>query len=259
MSSEPSWAVVTGASSGLGIALATELARRGHHLVLVARREQPMRELARELEREHRVAVVVHALDLGEPDSATTLRKRLDADGIEVDVLVNNAAFAHSGTFLGQDPDRLRAMLQLDVIALTELTHVFGRRMAERGTGRILLVASVGAYTPSPLAAAYSAAKAYVLSLGVALHVELAPSVGVTVLSPGLMDTEFPGLAGYSLKPSMRRSVLSTTTVAAIGIDAMSAGRPSVVAGRLNKIMAFGGRLLPRTLMARIAHQVSKP
>jgi short-subunit dehydrogenase len=144
-----------------------------------------MRELALRLERDHHIKVVVQVLDLGDPDSAVTLQQRLDADGIEVDILVNNAAFALSGTFIDQEPERLRAMLQLDIVALTELTDVFGRQMAQRRRGHILLVASVGAYQPSPLAAAYSAAKAYVLSFGVALNVELAPSVGVTVLSPG--------------------------------------------------------------------------
>ncbi len=257
-SSEPSWAVVTGASSGLGIALAAGLAQRGHNLVLVARREQPMRELASQLERGHPIKVVVHPLDLGEPDGAVTLQQRLDADGIEVDVLVNNAAFALSGPFLDQGPERLRAMLQLNIVALTELTHAFARRMARRGRGHILLVGSIGAYQPSPLAAAYSAAKAYVLSLGVALHVELAPNVVVTVLSPGLMDTEFHEVAGYTVKPSMRRTVLPTERVAAIGLDAMFAGRSSVVAGRLNRIGAFSTRLMSRSLQARMVYKISK-
>ena len=258
VSSEPGWAVVTGASSGLGTALAAGLAQRRHNLVLVARREPPMRALASKLERDHDIKVVVQVLDLGDADSAVTLQQRLDADEIEVDILVNNAAFALSGTFIGQEPERLRAMLQLDIVALTELTHVFARRMAQRGRGHILLVGSVGAYQPSPLAAAYSAAKAYVLSLGVALNVELGPNVGVSVLSPGLMDTEFHDVAGYTMKPSMRRTVLAADRVAAIGLDAMFAGRSSVVAGRLNRVMAFSTRLMSRSLQARMVHKMSK-
>jgi len=257
--SQQSWAVVTGASSGLGIALAIRLAQRRHNLVLVARREQPMRELASRLERDHHIKVLVQALDLGDPNSVATLQQRLAADAIEVDILVNNAAFALSGPFIDQDPERLRAMLQLNIVALTELTLVFGRQMAQRRRGHILLVASVGAYQPSPLAAAYSAAKAYVLSLGVALNVELAPNVGVTVLSPGLMDTEFHDVAGYTVKPSMRRTVLSTDRVAAIGLDAMFAGRSSVIAGRLNSIAAFIiSRLMSRSLQARMVYKMSK-
>jgi uncharacterized protein len=145
MSSELSWAVVTGASSGLGTALAAGLAQRRHNLVLVARREQPMRALALRLERDHHIKVVVQVLDLGDPDSVVTLQQRLDADEIEVDILVNNAACGLSGTFIDQEPERLRAMLQLNIVALTELTHVFGQRMAHRRRGHILLVGSVGA------------------------------------------------------------------------------------------------------------------
>jgi short-subunit dehydrogenase len=253
-----SWAIVTGASSGLGTAFATDLARRRHNLVLVARREQRMRDLAAQLERDHGITVVVEVLDLGAPDSATTLQQRLDAQGIEVDVLVNNAAFGLSGAFIDQEPERLRAMLQLDIVALTELTHVLGRRMARRGKGRILLVSSLAAYQPTPLLAAYGAAKAYVLSLGEALNVELAPGVGVTVLSPGLMDTEFNDVSGYTMKPSMRRTVLPTARVAEIGLDAMFARRSSVVAGRLNSLMVFVSRFLSRSFQARTLYKMSR-
>lgn len=252
------WAIITGASSGLGVSFATALARRGHDLILIARRESPMRELADKLQREHRIKVIVQSLDLGKPNATARLKQMLDFDGIAVDILVNNAAFAISGPFLDQDPERLRAMLQLNIMALTELTQAFGRSMAQRGRGHILLVASVGAYTPSPLAAAYSAAKSYVLSLGVALNVELGPNVGVTVMSPGLMETEFHDVAGFTMKASMRRSVLSTGKVAAIGLDAMFARRSSVIAGRINTLGAFVSRLLPRSLLARMAYQVSR-
>jgi short-subunit dehydrogenase len=253
-----SWALVTGASSGLGISFATALAQRQHNLVLVARRELPMLELAKRLEKDHSIKVIVHPLDLGNAESTAALQQRLDADAIEVDILVANAAFAVSGPFIDQEPERIDAMLRLNVLSLTQLAHAFGRRMAQRRKGHILLVASVGAYTPSPLAASYSAAKSYVLSLGVALNVELAPDVGVTVVSPGLMETEFHDVAGWTMKASMRRSVLTTEKVAAIGLEAMFARRSSVVAGRLNGLGAFTSRLLPRSMLARMAYNVSK-
>lgn len=258
LAGKSAWALVTGASSGLGIAFATALAERRYNLVLVARREELMHELAERLQREHKVKTAVYGLDIGLKDSAAKLQKCLISDAIEIDVLVNNAAFAVSGLFLDQDPQRICAMLQLNIIALTELTHTFGRQMTQRKRGHILLVSSVGAYTPSPLAAAYSAAKAYVLSLGVALKVELEPHVGVTVKSPGLMDTEFHGVAGYTMNPNMRCSVLQTDKVAKIGLAAMFAGRSSVVAGRINKIGALTSRILPRILLARMAYQISK-
>ncbi len=259
MVSNAGWALVTGASSGLGIALATALARRHYNLVLVARREAPMQALAQRLVSDHAVRVSVQALDLGVAGSPGTLQQRLDADGILIDVLVNNAAFALSGPFIDHDPARLHAMLQLDIMALTELTHLFALQMAQRGRGHVLLVGSIGAYQPSPMAAVYSAAKAYVLSLGVALGVELAPHVGVTVLSPGLMDTEFHAVAGYTMKPSMRRTVLTTDRVATIGLDALFAGKSSIVAGRLNSMMAFSSRLMPRSLQARTVYRLAQP
>ncbi len=252
------WALVTGASSGLGVEFAKALAARRIDLVLAARREEPMRRLAEQLGREHGIEVVVEPIDLAEPDSAAALQGRLDARGIEPDILVNNAAFGLSGGFLEHDPARLRTMLQVDVVALTELTHVFSRRMAARGGGRILLVASLAAYQPTPLLGAYGAAKAYVLSFGESLNVELAPKVGVTVLSPGLMETEFFGVADYRPNASMRRTMLPPARVAAIGLKAMFAGRSSVIAGRLNGIMAFSTRFMSRHAQAKMVLSMSK-
>ena len=166
-------------------------------------------------------------------------------------MLINNAAFGLSSAFADHDPARLRAMLQLDIVTMTELTHLFAGRMAARGSGHILLVASMAAYQPCPKLAAYAAAKAYVLSLGEAIHVELAPKVGVTVLSPGLMDTGFFGVADYHPPAAMKRTMLAPAAVAAIGLDAMYAGKPSVVAGGLNRLMAFSNRFTSRRFQAR--------
>ena len=247
------YALVTGASSGLGVAFAEALAARGVNLVLAARRDDPMRQLAARLMRAHDIDVGVEAIDLATPDSAAALLGRLDARDIAPDILVNNAGFGLSGGFLDHDPDRLRAMLQLDIVTLTELSHLFGKRMAARGRGHLLLVASLAAHQPCPHLAAYAAAKAYVLSLGEALHVELAPKVGVTVLSPGLMDTGFAGVADYHPPASMRRFVLPPAKVAAIGLDALFAGKPSVIAGRLNTMMAISNRFTSRNLQAKLA------
>ena len=252
------WALVTGASSGLGIAFATALAARHVNLVLTARRAEPMRQLAADLEARHGVSVVVEPMDLAAPDGASTLRDRLDARGIEPDILVNNAAFGLSGAFVDNDPEALRKMLQLDIVALTELAHIFGQRMVKRDGGRILLVASVAAHQPTPLAAAYGAAKAYVLSLGQALHDELAPEVVVSVLSPGLMETGFFEAAGYQPPASLRRTMLTPAAVAAIGLDALFAGRPSVVAGRLNRLILASNRFTSRHFQAKVTHSISK-
>lgn len=253
-----SWALVTGASSGLGAELARALVQRGHHLVLTARSEAPMQRLADEVGRQHSVQVVIEPLDLSAPNGANALQQRLEERGIEPDILVNNAGFGLSDPFIAHDPERLRAMLQLNIISLTELSHGLGRRMAARGHGHILLVASLAAYQPDPLLAAYGASKAYVLSLGEALNVELAPKVGVTVLSPGLMDTGFNDTSGFETPAAMKRIVLLPVDVARIGLDALFEGRPSVVAGRVNKVMAFSSRLMSRHFAAKTTYNMSK-
>ena len=252
------WALVTGASSGLGIEFARILASQGFDLVLAARREAPMEALGAELTARHGTEVVIEGIDLSEPDSANQLKQRLDARGIDLFVLINNAAFGLGAPFLDHDPDRLRRMLQLDIVTMTELSHVFGRSMAARGGGYILLVASVAAFQPTPLLAAYGAAKAYVLSLGEALNVELAPRTAVTVLSPGVMGTGFFEVSGYKLTRQMRQTMLPTAKVAQIGLDAMFARKSGVIAGRRNAVMAFASRLMPRHLLARLVYLMTK-
>ncbi len=257
-SSAQQWALITGASSGLGREFARALARRKIHLILAARREQPMQELAEELRRRDGVEVVVEAIDLSRPSSATALQVRLEQRGLSPDILINNAAFGLSGEFLEQEPERLREMLQLDIVSMVELTHVFGRRMSKEKRGNILLVASLAAYQPDPLLAAYGAAKHFVLAFGVALHVELAGKVGVTVVSPGLMDTEFNQVSGFRPKASLRPSIVSPARVAERGLRAMFAGRSSVIVGKLNWLTAFSNRFTSRHLQAKLTYRMSK-
>ncbi len=251
------WALVTGASGGLGSELAVGLAGRGHALALTARSEEAMAGQAEALRRAHGVEVVTEAVDLGEPGGAAVLQERLSARGIEPQVLVNNAGFGLSAPFLDHDPERLRSMLQLNILSLTELTQVFARRMAAGEGGRILLVSSLTGHQPSPLLAAYAASKAYVLSLGEALNVELAPKVGVTVLSPGPMDTGFNAASGFQTPASLRRIMLPPTRVARIGLDALFAGKPSVVAGGLNSALAFSNRFMSRHMAAKLSMGMS--
>ena len=252
------WALVTGASSGLGKEFARSLASRNCNLVLVARREEPMQSLAAELRQEHAVEVIVEPIDLSSAGSPQALQSRLDERRIEPAILINNAAFGLGGEFLTQDVERVREMLSLDVLTLTELTHLFGKRMAARGRGHILLVASLAAYQPDPLLAAYGAAKHFVLALGVALHVELAPRVTVTVVSPGLMDTEFNEVSGFRPSAALRPSIVSPAKVAEAGLKAMFAGKSSVVVGKLNRLTAFSSRFTSRHLQAKLTYRMSK-
>ena len=252
------WALVTGASSGLGKELAIALAIRGINLVLAARRAEPMRQLAARLSRQYGVEVLVEAIDLAAADSAATLLRRLDQQHIEVDILVNNAAIGLNSAFIDQPPDHLRAMLQLNVVTFTELAQVFGKRMVARGRGHILLVAGTAAYQPTPILSVYGAAKAFVLSLGEALHVELGSLVNVTVLSPGFMDTDFSEAVGNRAPAWARRTRLSPVKVANIGLAAMFAGKPSVIAGRINRVVAFFGRFLSRHRQAKMVFRMAE-
>jgi short-subunit dehydrogenase len=248
-------ALVTGASSGLGADFARVLAEHGCHLVLVARREDRLKQLAEEIAAKHRVDVRVIATSLSEPDAPRELHERLAAEGLEIDVLVNNAGFGVYGPFLSIPWEREREMLQLDIVTVVELTKRFAADMVRRGRGWILQVASIGAFQPTPTYASYSAAKAFVLSFGEALAFELrGAGVKVSVVSPGVTATEFLQVSGQQATLYQRLAMMKSDDVARAGIRAMLRGKPSTVPGLVNKLPAFLMRLTPRRLQARIAH-----
>jgi uncharacterized protein len=160
------WALVTGASSGFGIEFATLLAEEKANLVLVARRTEPMERLAEQLRQKHRVEVVVEGTDLSRAGAGAQLKARLDGRGIAVDVLVNNAGLGLYGGFVDQPLERILDMLQVNILAMTELTHCFAAGMVKRRKGHILLIASLLGYQATPGYAAYAASKAFVLLFG---------------------------------------------------------------------------------------------
>jgi uncharacterized protein len=253
-------ALVTGASSGLGAEFARVLAAEGCALVLVARRAERLRALARDLTKAHGVAVDVVALDLAAENAAQTLHARLKKRRKPVDILVNNAGLGVWGPFLEIPWERERSMLQLDIVTVVHLTKLFSQDMVARGFGRILQVASVAAYQPTPLYATYAAAKSFVLNFSEAVHHELSGTgVTCTALSPGITATEFFDVAGQSGESLYHRLlVMQGPEVARVGVEAMKAGRPSVVAGRLNTLAATAARILPRNLVTAIAHRTMK-
>jgi len=247
------WALITGASSGLGVVFAREYAKKGYNLVLTARNHDALRTLADQLTAAHGISCHVEPADLCAPGTAAKLKKTLDAVSIDIDVLINNAGMGVHGNFLECAPEKLTNMLQLDIIALTELTHVFGRAMASRGRGKILLVSSVLGYQAAPGYAAYAASKAYVLSLGESLHEELKVSgVTLTVLSPGLTNTNFIAVADQPVSPVMRRMMMEPEPVAKTGIKALESRRASVIPGWLNKMASQSNRATPRVMQRRI-------
>jgi short-subunit dehydrogenase len=250
-------ALVTGASSGLGVDFARELARRGAGLTLVARREDRLRALARELADDHGVDAHVVVVDLNDADAPDRLLADTRARGRPVDVLVNNAGFGLYGPFSELDWERERAMLELDVIVPVHLTKLFLPGMLERRRGWVLNIASIGAYQPSPLYASYSAAKSFILNFTEALSYELRGSgVRATALSPGIVATEFLQVSGQQATRYQRMTMMDSPTVARLGIDAMLRGRPSLVPGRLNAASVWANRLVPRRVSAALAHRL---
>ena len=251
------WALVTGASSGLGIEFAKLFAERNANLVLVARRTEPMEQLAEALRKERSVQVLVIGVDLSQPGSAAELKAQLDARGIGIEVLVNNAGFGMYGEFIDQPIEKITEMMRLNTMALTELTHVFGREMANRGHGQILLVASVLGYQAVPGYAAYAASKAYVLLLGEALHQELSPrGVSVTTVSPGTTATAFSATAGERSSPLLKALRMKPQVVAKTAVLAATRKKASVVPGFLNKVIVFEDRLMPRSMQRMVFGKV---
>jgi len=244
-------ALVTGASSGIGTALARELARHGHDLVLTARRAAPMEALAAALRALGGAGATVIPADLSKPGAAAALADDLAARGLDVDILVNNAGLGALGRFDRMDSGRIGDMLQVNIIALTELTRLLLPGMIARGHGRIMLVSSVAGFQPGPRMAVYFATKAYVTSLGEALAYELRRTgVSVTVLCPGATETEFFAVAGAtnsSMAARMRR-MMRAEDVARIGYRGLTAGRRLVIAGMMNKVLGLAGHFAPHRL-----------
>jgi hypothetical protein len=239
-------ALVTGASSGIGADLARELAKDGYDLVLSARSTAPMQALAAELGACGASAVVVPG-DLARPGAAAELAREIEDRGLEIDTLVNNAGLGAIGRFDQMDPERISEMLQVNIVALTELTRLLLPAMIVRRHGRVLLVASTASFQPGPRMAVYFATKAYVLSFGEALAYELrSTGITVTTLCPGATATNFFKTAGaneIALRPTM-----TAAEVARIGYRACKAGRRVVVAGVLNRVLAVAARLVPHSI-----------
>jgi len=246
-------ALVTGASSGIGRALARELAARGLDLVLVARSAPALQGLAEELRRGCGVRVEVLAQDLARPGAVDEVARAITASGLEIELLVNDAGVGSFAPFADAKWDDLAQILALNVGALTELTHRLLPTMRARGRGRILLIASTVAFAPGPRAAVYSASKAYVLSFGQALAVELAcDGIAVVTVCPGRTDTEFARRAGWSeTRHARARRARSAEEVARAALRALDAGAPLHVPGAANRLLSLVARLLPPPLAAR--------
>jgi short-subunit dehydrogenase len=245
--------LITGASAGIGVALAQVFAAHGHELVLIARREPRLVRLADEIADQGRPRPIVLPLDLERPDAVARIDEALAAQGMEPDVVVNNAGFGLLGQASVRDRAEQLAMVDLNVRALTDLSLAWVDSLV-RHRGGILNVASIASFLPGPHMAVYHASKAYVLSFSEALHRELKPrGVRVTALCPGPVPTEFQERAGIAKK--INRSVLtrSAEQVALEGYRGLEAGRRLVVPGLPNKALSVLSRLAPRALVLALA------
>ena len=249
-------ALVTGASSGIGAAIARELAERGHGLVLVARRKDRLDALAEELNGEYGVRAEAVGCDLGKAASRQRLPARIESFGLEVNVLVNNAGFATNGPFHEADPVRELEQVRVLVEAVVALTSAFLPGMVRRGKGAILNVASTAGMQPLPYSAGYSAAKAYVLTFSEALHQELHGSgVAVTVLAPGPVTTDFWEISGWEVAggQSFERAVprpawVTAEEAASAGVKGLEAGRRVVVPGLPIRAAMLATQYLPHAV-----------
>jgi len=241
--------VVTGASSGIGTEIARGLAQRGHNLVLVARRKERMEALASELRTAHDVRITIHARDLGSSDERDALVSDLRGSARTVTGICNCAGFGTSGKFKDLPLRREREQVELNVVALMDLTHAFLDDMVTAGAGAVLNVASIAAFQPLPNMAVYSASKAFVQTFSEAVHEELrGTGVSCTVLCPGPVETEWSEIASAEAV-MIGPAKVSPRDVALAAIAGMEGGKRSVVPGLVPKAMSMAGHFAPRTLL----------
>lgn len=253
----PETVLITGASSGIGRELSLVFAAGGANLALVARSGGKLEQLAQTIRERHAVRVHVFPKDLAGPGAAASLAADLEAAGLTIDVVVNNAGFGALGPFADSSLDRQRQMIQLNILALTELTRLLLPGMRQRGRGGILNLASTAAFQPGPFMAVYYATKAYVLSFTEALAEELrGEPVTVTCLCPGPTHTGFASQADAEHSPLFEKFAMEAPEVARQGYEGFRAGKTVVVVGLTNKLTAFSTRLAPRWFAARVVRSL---
>ncbi len=250
---ESSAALITGASAGIGRAIASELAARGHGLILVARRKDRLEEVAAELSERHGVPAATIACDLSKPASRRRMFGRVTELGLDVEVLINNAGFATNGPFHAADSERELEQVRVLVEAPVALTSAFTPAMVERGRGAILNVSSTAGMQPLPYSAGYSAAKSYILTLSEALHQELGHhGITVTALCPGPVETEFWEISGWAVHGERtfeqavpRPAWISAEAAARAGVQGLASGQRVVVPGLRVRAAMEAARYIP--------------
>ena len=251
--------LVTGASSGIGADLARSLARRGHGVVLVARRVELLERLADELTDAQGIRAEVLSCDLGDADARAQMVERIADLGLTVDVLVNNAGFGSGGRFVELDREREVEMVRVNAEAVVDLCGRYVPEMVRAGEGAVLNVASIAGFQPLPRQATYAATKAFVVSFTDALHAELhGTGVTVTCLCPGPVETEFSDTAGIGEAAEGTPSFIWTQSdeVAEDGVKGLERGKRQAIPGALNRASAMGGQHVPRGIFLRLGSRL---
>jgi len=251
------WALITGASAGIGVALANELAAGGTNLVLTARRQKRLEELAHSLEAKYKIKSLVFAADLTETSGPEKIYDFTREQKIEVELLINNAGFGAYGELHTVEARRLLDMVQVNCSAVVYLTRLFLPAMVERRSGGVLILASTAAFQAVPYISTYAATKAFDLLFAEGLAEEMKPyGIHVCALCPGSTESEFHVVAGQE---KFMRKAETAEKVARTGLAALAAGRSYVVSGLGNYLGAWGERLVPRRMVTRIAGNIFKP
>lgn len=255
-------ALITGASSGIGLELAHVMAKEKHNLVLVARSIDKLNELADELTKTYGIKVKTYKADLSKAEEIENLYQQTQNDDIEVSYLINNAGFGEYGKFIENDWEKLNSMMQLNMVSLVHLTSLYSKNMVSSKFGKIMNVASTAAFQALPYFAAYAATKSFVLNFSQAIASELKQhGITVTALCPGLTETGFVDAANMENTKFLDKAKSSMATaedVAEYGYEAMMKGKTVAVHGMVNSIMAQSSRFLPRDLVTTIAKKMQE-
>lgn len=252
------WSVVTGASAGIGLAIAEELAAAGANLMLTARRKDRLEALAARLGSAHGVKVEVFPADLGEPSAPAQIRAFTDAHSLEIELLINNAGFGSYGRFHESNLARQLEMVQVNCAAVVHLTHLYLGEMVGRRRGDILIVASVAGFQAVPYVSTYAATKAFDLRFAEGIAEEVRKfGIHVCALCPGSTATEFREVAGQPERTF--RGAETAQKVARTGLRALAEGKSSAISGFKNTLSVEGQRLAPRSLVSRVAAGMFEP
>ncbi|GIZ12752.1 SDR family oxidoreductase [Pseudomonas sp. NCCP-436] len=254
------YALITGASSGIGLAIAEALARQGHNLILVARRREALDSIASELTQRFGIKVLFRICDLSEPLQLSGLLHELEHGPWSIDLLVNNAGLGCAGAFLQQDWGREQRQLEVNVLALTRLCHALGQHMAQRGGGQILNLASLAAFQPGPWMSSYYASKAYVLHFSEGLREELRPlGVHVCTLCPGPTRSAFFRDAQMDISRLENSPLLmKAEEVALIALKGLAKNRAIIIPGWRNRLLTFLPRFTPRWLVRWLSGRLTR-